>query len=479
MPQSPQMQQPQRIPLLIEPENRNNTTSFDARLRNCYVERDKLSKEIYLYRRPGRSFWLSPPAAAVAGCGVYWWNGNVYSIFGSVLYQNGTAVATGLDTTGGVYSFNSIMGATPKLTMNNGAKSYSYNVASGLSADWHTIDPTFPQYNCKGLAYLDGGTYVLQHFYGTSVTPATIWGSAVDSVDTSSSWDPLDFITAQTSPDSGVYITRQGPYVIALKEWSTEFFFDAGNATGSPLAPAQNLRIPFGCASADSVQSINDVLFWLANSREQSYQVIMVDSGQMKIVSTPAIDRLLRDFDLTTIYSWHIKIDGHTFYVLTSVVSNLTLVYDIGSDMWSQWSDANGNYVPIIACTRDSFGHVILQGATDGNLYYASTDYLTDNGAVINIAIITPRWDGGTLRNKHLGMMMFVADISPGSSMGVQCSDDDYQTYTPVRQVNLGTPYPMLTNCGTFRRRAWKFTVQNALPWRLSAVELQFDIGTL
>lgn len=478
MPQIQSMTVPTRVPLVVSPENRSDTTNTDAKLVNCYVEVDG-DRNTHLFRRPGMRQWGIPALTAAAGMGAYWWNGAVYSVFAGVLYKNLVQVATGLDTTGGVYSFNSIMGSTPKLVLQNGYAAYAYDDVSLLSANLHSIDASYPQYTCKGVSYLDGYTFVLQHFFGTSITPAVIWGSAINSVSVSGDWDPLDFITAQMSPDSGVYLAKQLVYVVCLKEWSTEFFYDAGQSTGSPLAPAMNLRLSYGCAAQDSVQTIADVLFWVSNNREASNQIVMVEKAQLSVISTPEIDRLLRDADLTVVYSWHIKIDGHSFYVLTIKNNNLTLAYDVNQNRWSQWTDSNGNYVPIVCSTRDQSGNTILQHETNGTLYYGSTDNLDDNGQVIPVTIVTPRWDGGTSRKKHLSMMTFVCDIVPGSLMTVQVSDDDYITWSQPRVADLGMRLPNLIKCGTFRRRSWKFQVNNNLPWRLEAVELQFDLGTL
>lgn len=478
MAQQQSMAVPTRVPLVLGPENRDTSTNKDAKLVNCYVELDK-DGNLNLFRRPGMLQWAVLGATTGAGMGTYWWNNAVYSIKAGNLYKDTTQVATGIDTTGGVYSFNSIMGATPRLFFQNGVAGYAFDDTNGLVGPLHGIASSYPQSTVKGIAYLDGQSYVMQHFFGTSITPAVIWGSAVNSITNSTDWDPLDFITAQMTADSGVYLAKQLVYVVALKEWSTEFFFDAGNATGSPLQAAQNLRLTYGCASQDSVQNIADVLFWVSTNREASNQVVMVDKAQLSVVSTPQVDRLLRDADYTTVYSWHIKIDGHSFYVITFKNNNLTLAYDINQNRWEQWTDANGNYVPIVCATRNTAGKTILQHETSGAVFYASTDYLDDNGQLIPITGVTPRWDGNTSRKKFLSMMNIVGDIVPGSLMYIQVSDDDYQTWSQPRVVDLGMEFPNLVDCGTFRRRAWKFTVNNNLPWRISAFELQFDLGTL
>ena len=139
MAQSPTVAVPARLPLISKPENRDSSTAKDAKIINCYVETSP-DKSTHIYRRPGMLTWGLPAAGAAAGGGVYYWNGYVYSIFGTTLYKGLASVATGLDGTGGVYSFNSILGATPHLVLQNGAQGYAYEETGGLSATLHSID---------------------------------------------------------------------------------------------------------------------------------------------------------------------------------------------------------------------------------------------------------------------------------------------------------------------------------------------------
>lgn len=471
-------QNPVRLPLVIAPENRSNSTNTDAKLVNCYEEYSK-EDGLHIYRRPGMAEWGNPSATTGAGMGVFWWNDSVYSIFAGVLYKNLTEVATGLDTTGGVYSFSSLMGGAPKLVMQNGAEGYAYDDTALLSANLHSINSSYPEYNCKGLCYLNGAMYVMQHFFGTSITPATIWGSVPNSVDQPGDWDPLDFITAQIEPDSGVYLAKQQVYCIVLKQWTTEFFFDAGNPTGSPLQFYPSLKQGFGCASQDSVQSIKDVLVWVSTSRGASYQVVWMVDTRISVISTPSVDKLLNQIDISTIYSWQIECNGHSFYVVTFKNANLTMAFDLVDKGWQQWTDQDGNYVPIVSSTRDSAGNHILQHESNGILYYGSPNYLTDNGELIPVTIVTPNFDGNTSNRKHCGKMAINADQVPGAILSVEKSDDDYQSWSQPRQVDLSLNMPNLIHCGTFRKRAYRFKINNNLPFRLKSVDLWIEVGEI
>ena len=469
-PQYPSVAQPPRLPLVVVTSNRNESVTKDARLVNCYIEVTK-EGELDIYKRPGLSL-NAVIALNQPGRGLFFWQGDSYAVYGSVLYRNGVSVGTGLDTTNGLYKFDSILGATPKLVLGNGAKTYAYTVAGGLTADLHTIDSDFPAVVVKGFAYLNGPLYVMQ-------SQAVIWGSAVNSVSVAGDWDPLNFIRAQIEPDQGVFMSKQLVYVVALKQWSTEYFFDAGNATGSPLGSVQGMKVHYGCAHGESVQKIDDVLCFLSTNQTASLQVSMLNQGAFKVVSTPSIDRLLNGINTTTIYSWQLKMNGHSFYVITFKEGNLTLAYDIVQDLWFQWTDANGDYFPIVASSYDSQQRHLLQHESNGELYYISSTTYKDLATPIVVDIITPNFDGDTYRRKQLNAMKFVGDQVEGSVLKVRRTDDDYNTWSMWRTVNLGDKTPMLTNCGTFKKRAYHLRHEQDLPFRIRAIEVQYDVGTL
>lgn len=461
---------PPRLPLVIVTSNRDGTVGKDARLVNCYIEVTK-EGELDIYKRPG----IGTPtevAAGQVGRGVWFWNGALYSIFGDTLYRNNASVGSGLDTTNGVYRFDSILGATPKLVFGNGKKAYAYDQVGGVSSDLHTIDSDYPEDTVKGFAYLNGPIYVTQ-------PQAVIWGSAINSVSQAGDWDPLNFIRAQIEPDEAVFTTKQLVYVVVMKQWTIEYFFDAGNPTGSPLGPVQGMKVNYGCAHADSVQKINDVLYFLSMDQTNSLQMSALDRGAISVKSTPSIDRLLATVDLTNTFSWQLKLNGHSFYVITFKDSNLTLAYDITQDLWFQWTDHEGNYYPIVASAYNAQKQHILQHESNGSLYVVSGEFFKDDEAPIVVDIITPNFDAGTSRRKYLKQARFIGDQVTGGVMSVRYSDDDYQTWSKWRAVDMGITAPMLTDLGTFRRRAFHLRYIKDLPFRIEAIDAQYDVGSL
>jgi len=473
MPQAQTVELPKRLPLVIEPENRGSSTSFDARLVNAYMEtrKQKEGAESWIYERPGLDEHSRPPAVNAAGRGIFNWRGNIYSIFADTLYKDGSAVSGTVDTTNGVYRFDSSLGATPKLQLGNGVEAYNYDTAGGLV---NISDADFPAAFVKGWSFLDGTTYVM-------LVSANIQGSDInDPVN----WDPLNTIIAQIEPDRGVALNKQLVYTIALKEWTTEIFYDAGNSTGSPLGRVEGAKINWGSVSTDSVRELDGLLLWLGKTKNGPAEVIMLDNLKAEPVSTKAVERLLAtaNFSTETVFSWVLKIAGHRFYIVTCKTANFTLAFDVDERMWSQWTDTSGNYLPIVDSCTDGQLRNLLQHETNGRIYIADSVYADDDGDLITVDIYTPDFDGGTRRRKQMKVLKIICDQQAGSELLVRVNDHDYKAtaWTNFRKIDLSRNDPALTDCGTFVCRAYNF--RHRLPVRMpriQAVDLQLDLGTL
>jgi len=205
---------------------------------------------------------------------------------------------------------------------------FTYTFAGGTSPATGTITATGGRVTVPGIVFLDG-------YFAVMDTRATIRTSGLNDP---LAWNALDFITAQVEPGDGVALAKTQSYIVAFKEWSTEFFYDAGNPTGSPLSPVTNGFNLVGCASGDSVASLDGILFWVSKTRQKGRGVHMMRGLEEAQISTPDIERVLNLSNLSTVYSYGVKIAGHAFYILTMTDINMTLVYDMSSKSWSQWS---------------------------------------------------------------------------------------------------------------------------------------------
>jgi hypothetical protein len=461
---------PKRWPLVADPQNRAALPDKDARLVNGFVEfRDgPEGKKTFLYQRPGLLRYTQPSGGAAIGLGVFNWLGDIYSIFGGILYKNLTPLGIVQDTAG-VYTFGQCLGATPQLILWNGVQGYTYDSGGGLQL---ISDVDFPSTSLKGFAYLDATVYI-----GTPT--AHIQGSDPNAPAT---WDPVNDILAQIEPDQGRALAKQLVYVLMLKEWSTEVFYDAGNAIGSPLGPVQGAKMNYGCVASDTVQDIDGTLFWVCSSRTAGVQVAQLDNLKLDLISTAAVERLLKNAPWDNCFSWQIATGGHRFYVLTNPEADLTLAYDLDQKLWSQWTGSDGGWMQIVASTYDSDGKAILQHRTNGRLYYSDVAYTSDDDEFIDWYIITPNFDGGVQgRGKFLSRLFFVGDRIPGCTLEVRYNDNDFDSasWSEPQLVDMGQRTPYLDNQGSFDSRSYWIRKRSNTAFRLEALEMQVDLCTL
>lgn len=458
---------PKVLPLAAPIGARYESLTVDSRLVNAFAEKAPQSDEVWVYKRPGFGQLSFPAISAGTGRGIFYWGGSVYSIFDGTVYKDGVALV-GSVTNSGMYTFSSCLGSDPVLFIQNTVDAYTIDAGGTIT---QVTDSDYPATTAPGSAYLDGTTYVL--------TPdSKLYGSDATTNDPAS-WDPANLILVQLEPDAAIALAKQLVYVVALKEFYTEVFYDAGNATGSPLGPVQGSKINFGCVDARTVRAVGGDLAWVARTREGEVCAVLMSATQPQVISSPREDRILANADYSgNVYSWAAKVDGHRFYGVTIVESNLTLVYDLTSGMWYQWTDEDGNYLPYCDATINAAGtQSIFQHESNGKLYTPSISLYEDSLGPFTFHVYTPNYDGGTRRKKTLARMDLMGDMVSGSTVSVEYSDDDYGSWVAVGSYNMAEALPTLANLGEFTRRAFHFYQADDEPLRIKAAEMYLQLG--
>ena len=459
-------EKPLRLPLVATTSNRGEQTDVDARLVNGFMEKTQLDG-VWCYKRPGYTEYLGFTAAV--GRGIWRWDDNLYSVFGTVVRKNGATIgAVTADTT--LYTFAASMGATPLLFFNAYDKAYT---TDGTTVTQVT-DGNYPPITVPGAVYLDGTTYVM--------TPAGyILGSDLNDP---TSWDPINSIRVQIDPDNGVAIAKQLNYLIAFKQFSVEVFYDAGNAAGSPLGRVEAAKLSVGCAFPYSIASADGALLWVSASRQGNRKVMLMEGLKGREISTPAVDRLLQEADDPR--GIVVQISGHRFYILTDISFGLqaTLVYDLDEKLWYEWQGTDGGALPFVSSNVGTAvianeGAAVVQLYQTGNIVRLDTSLNADEGVAFSWDLYTPNFDGDTRLGKTVNKLEVTADQQAGSMLDVRWSDDDYQTWSPVRRLDLSLKQAWTTKLGTFVKRAHHFHQRLNVPLRIKAVDLHADLGTL
>lgn len=222
-------------------------------------------------------------------------------------------------------------------------------------------DVDYPANTVPGVAFLDGYFFVMD-------TDGTIYNSGLE---TPLVWNSLDFINCEAEPDGGKAIAKYQNYVVGFGEWTTQFFYDAANAQGSPLSPVESSTIQIGCADGYSVAQFDGRMVWMSNSRQKGRRVHVCDGSMSPVeISTPDISRILNADDLAEVRSWGAGFSGHSLYVLCLKTSGITLVYDFMTKAWSHFTRRTKSIKSISSLTQSNGTAIAISaghGFSDGD----------------------------------------------------------------------------------------------------------------
>lgn len=114
-----------------------------------------------------------------------------------------------------------------------------------------------------------------------------IYNSDLDLPD---SWNPSDFISTEIYPDDVVALAKYKNYLVAFGTNTIEFFYDAANTSGTPLARQEGILHNIGCIGQGSVTDSEDVIYWISQTSSGTYSIWTLEKFEAKKVSTPEID---------------------------------------------------------------------------------------------------------------------------------------------------------------------------------------------
>ncbi len=443
------MTSPLPIPLAAPLGTRFQSLSVDARIINGFVDQNARTGEVHVYKRPGFSLRSSAIPAGTA-YGIFNWDGNIYAIVGSTMYRNGVALTGTINTAGGPYTFEPGLGATPRLFFHNTTKGYTVTAAGNPVA---VSNGNFPPNQVPALTMAPGSVYLNQKFF-VGTTTAGLYNSATSPGDDPTTWE-AGFINASSEGAVLRAIGKQLVYIVAFKDYFSEAFYDAGNpAPGSPLGPVQGAKMNFGIKDARTLCNCGGELLFVSQTREGSIAVVRITALSAEVVSTPQVERILEAASYTTVYSWSVKTEGHRLYGLTLPASNLTLVYDITTGYWYQWTDTNGNYLPYAFSTVDTNGKAVFLHESNGKTFNLDGLVFQDDGALFSTEIYTPNL-AQDAQTKIAGRLDLVADRVATSTCELRWSDDDYQTWSTPVVLDLSLERPSVSDMGSFYRRAF------------------------
>lgn len=460
-----------------------SSTGKDQRFVNCWPQKQVNPytnvPRFYLAKRPGFEAHLTNKANHV-GQAVAVWSGkgsgtDVVSAFGntnSEIFVNSTSLgsitgkATGISET--------LLSGTPYLAfVSTDSTGWYYPDAGALTK---IADVDFPGNAGRTLTgefvFMDGYAFVMD-------TTGRIYNSDLNSI---TSWTSDNYTAAQMYPDLGIGLARYKNQLVAFGRETIEFFYNAGNETGSPLSRTPQTFVRMGCAGYKAIAQFEDTVAWVSASDKNGVGVYLMDNFQPKRISIPQIDAQIQLGSFDDIYVSGVRLLGRSFVVVTILAT--TFVYCIEDDSWHEWNSYSA--YPLWhkltgTSGNNSVVYSISARATGGKVYKIdSTDLqYQDDGNNYTMLAQTNKYDADMMRRKFLTRLTIVGDQTASSTdLSISWTDDDYLTISSPRTVDLSDENQYLTNCGQFRRRAFFLSNTSNQFVRLEALEMQIKEGS-
>lgn len=441
-----------KTPILGSAYVARSVNAADNRMVNLYPEivPEGGKEAAFLQRCPGLSTYVSLPSGEKIR-GMWEMNGYGYAVCGAYLYritpdQSYNRILGGPDIAGTGQVSMADNGTQLFIACN--PQGYIYNTNTG--GFQQITDPDFP--GAVTVGYLDG------YFVFNEPNSQRVW---VTSLLDGLAVDPLDFASAEGSPDGLVSLIVDHREAWLFGTNSVEVWYDAGNAD-FPLERIQGAFNEIGCAAAYSVAKLDNGVFWLGSDARGRGIVYRANGYTGQRVSTHAVEYAIQTYDtISDAIAFTYQQDGHAFYVLTFPTANKTWVYDVSTNAWHErgtWSDTT--FIRYRANCQMSLGNKILVGDyANSNIYYMTYNSYTDGSALqrwVRSWRVLPTGQNNLKRTAQhslqldceTGVGQRVAYTDP--QVMLRWSDDGGHTWSNEHWVSIG-------KIGEFGRRAiWR-----------------------
>lgn len=477
----------QRVSLFREIALRDGGASGkDEDYLNCFTEIVKQSKagdsRRFIVKRSGTTNAISSVAASNIR-GMYYWVDQtklLYCVGRNVyVYNISTSSSTTLTnvfaTSSGAIGFTEFLydDGTVKIVASDGSATSGIVTIDSANTVVTSADADIPAHD-PNIVFLDGYLFLVKD------NSSIIYNSENN--------NPLSFTTdaiiaPEQEPDLVVRLAKINNYLLAFGTNSIEYYWDAANA--APDSPMQRNDAPIKINSyLAGFATYGNQIFYIGLDAAGQPDVFKMSDFKLESIGSPSISRYLNTAT-DNISSWVgavVSFQGHTFYVINAGTSKSWAI-DLDSGLTTRFAFQAGTTFDIlksvnIVTTTSARTYFCLDNSTS-EIYKFDESLYRDNGTNFTVQFITEANDFGTLNRKTMKRLAIVGD-RPGavSNISVSWSDDDYQTYSTARTIDLNQDLPCCYQLGWFRQRIFKFSYTDNYPMRIQDIEVDINKGT-
>lgn len=349
---------------------------------NAYYEfqEDRDRTSVAIYGTPGLTLFLDQGDTPWRGLHEFPSNSKFYGVHRGTCYEiNNAGVATSIGTIGTTSGRVDICDDGDYIVFVDGAEIYTYRTSTTTFATVADADrPTSPN-TCtfQGLRILTDEDGTGQYKGGDLNDPT--------------SWDALNFATAESNPDNIVRIINYQGTIVLFGEYTTEFVDNVGGA-GFPYARSIGSDLEFGLAARWSVAKFNGSYAFLGQNREGQVSVMALNGYGVQKISNTDIDHIINGYDnALDATAFGYSLGGHPMYQINFPSAGKSWLLDASTGYWSELRyKSNERHRAEMGISF--LNQTIVADYSNGKLYKLEASALDDNGQDIHTI----------LRGRHL-----------------------------------------------------------------------------
>lgn len=435
---------------LIGSSYNQRSLPFNAqRMINLFPVFDEQGKEVAaLYGTSGFSSFATAGSGPIRASFTST-KGRMFVVSGVKLYE--------VDSSGVATERGTILSATGDITIDenkdqmmicDGDDGYIFTYSTNAFAQ--IVDADFP--SAGGVTNNDGYFIVNQNDSGRFYISALNDGT---------SWNALDFATAESSPDNLLRVLRALGQLWMFGNKTTEIWTNTGDSA-FPFQKISGAELTVGILAPLTAKEFSSSVFWLGESADGYGVVYRAKGFSPQRISTESIEYAIsKATNKSDIKALIYQEEGHEFYMLTGGGLETSLVYDVATNLWHEraYLTNTGDLEPHIANSITfAFGYHLIGDRRNGNIYKLSQDVYSDNGeAILRRRVYTHISDEG--KNLKFSQLQIGFETGVGLQSGqgsnplvsLQLSTDGARTWSDSYTAPIGAVGKYLTDV-TFRR---------------------------
>ena len=464
--------------------------------------------------------------------GLYVWqktsaNTYYFAVFGTKVYTSTdsitwTNVTTFITSASNPVGFTEYIDSTnvKKLILVDGIEGY---VFTDNTAGTKITDVDFPSPHLPFPVFIDGYLFLAKKetgdIYNSNLNDPALWTAG-------------DFISSELYPDDIQAIVKVNNYLLAIGTQGSEYFYDAANATGSPLARYEGGSLPFGTFFPYSIAVNKNTVVLLANNNDGEPSFKIIEDFKYKDINNTWLVNIIntniyysnttsskgRGYFLRTSgnLTYCFKLNGEESSLEQAKLSNGTFVYNLMADEWSEFrgysSTSTWRTFSVCFSTFSGSGAQVtyVLGRDAGISYFAtftmgSSGYIsgtvqddiigntTGTGPILT-EIRTPRLNFDTLNRKTMHRLGISVDFGTNVNLAVLSdrvlnvawSDNDYVNFTSNVELDMApnitgslenVGFPFITQLGSFRERSLRLRYSGKQTIRYRYIEMDINKG--